>query len=262
MDSDDIPQPSLFRDLAEGRAGIGVRILVAIALGVFLAGAGLLLSYWMAAVVPYWNRAYYYAGSQRANLHTYPRDELILMMMLLAGVAWLCAVFWLFFKHSKRRALMRPIIYTLAIAGATVFLGVLADDSLRGESEYVIAGLCLIAGAIVVLLWVQAVRRLTAGRPLRHRQDQHADVRCPECGYRMVGLYESRCPECGKGYTLDELIARQDFVKQEMRMTEAPPPPVPVANAARTVEDADARQSSGPSLSRSASSGQAAANPA
>src|SRR5688572_12514531 len=227
LEPDDIPQPSLFRDLADGRAGLGVRTLVGIALAIFLVGAGLVLSYWMAAVVPYWNRAYYYAGTN-AGRAVYPRDELIAMMMLLAGVVWLCALLWLFFKHSKRRALVKPIAYTLTIIAATIFLGVLADDSLRGDSEYVIAGLCLIAGAVVVLLWVQAVRRMTAGRPLRHHQDQHADVRCPECGYRMVGLYESRCPECGKGYTLDELIARQNFVKQEMRTTVAPPPPVPV----------------------------------
>jgi DNA-directed RNA polymerase subunit RPC12/RpoP len=226
MEPDDIPQPSLFRDLAEGRAGLGVRILVAIALAIFLAGAALVLSYWMASVVPYWNRGYYYSAGNPTRA-VYPRDELILMVMLLAGVAWLIAVLWLFFKHSKRRALVRPIAYTLTIVAATIFLCVLAADSLRGDSEYVIAGLCLIAGAIIVLIWVQAIRRMTAGRPLRHHQDQHADVRCPECGYRMVGLYESRCPECGKGYTLDELIARQNFVKQEMRTTVAPPPPVP-----------------------------------
>ena len=231
--SDETPQPSLFRDLADGRAGFGVRILVAIALAVFLAGAGLVLSYWLASIVPYWNRAYYYVGTNPTRRPVSPREELILMVMLLAGVAWLCATFWLFFKHSKRRALFRPIVYTVSITAVTIFLGVLADDSLRGESEYVIAGLSLIAGAVIVLIWVQAVRRMTAGRPMRNRIDQHADVRCPECGYRMVGLYESRCPECGKGYTLDELIARQDFVKQEMRTTEAPPPPVP----ARMVED-------------------------
>jgi ribosomal protein L37E len=225
--TDETPQPSLYRDLAEGRAGIWVRILVALALAVFLTGAGLVLSYWLAAMVPYWNRAYYYQTNFGGYRGVYPREELIAMVMLLAGAVWLAAVMWLFFKHSKRRGLLRPTIYSVSIVAATVFLGILADDSLRGDSEYVIGGLALIAGGWVVLIWVQGIRRMSAGRPLLHSQDKHADVRCPECGYRMVGLYESRCPECGTGYTLDELVARQNFVKQEVRTTTAPPPPVP-----------------------------------
>jgi DNA-directed RNA polymerase subunit RPC12/RpoP len=230
--TDETPQPSLFRDLADGRAGFGVRIVVALALGVFLAGVGLVLSYWLAAVVPYWNRARYFVSSANRYPGVFPRDELIVMMMILAGVVWIGAVFWLFFKHSRRRALFRPIGYTIGIIAVTVFLGILADDSLRGESEYVIAGLSLIAGAWIVLIWVQGIRRMATGRPIRNKQDQHADVRCPECGYRMVGLYESRCPECGKGYTLDELIARQNFVKQDLRTTAPPPPPVPTEEGA------------------------------
>jgi hypothetical protein len=207
-----------------------VRILVALALAVFLAGVGLVLCYWMASVVPYWSRNYYWQqqrGAVSPYPGPYPRDELIAMVMLVAGAAWLAAVMWLFFKHSKRRGLLKPIIYTVSITAATIFLGILADDSLRGEQEYVIAGLALVAGAWVLLIWVQGIRRMMAGRPVIHSQDKHADVRCPECGYRMVGLYESRCPECGTGYTLDELVARQNFVKGEVRMTAPPPPPIP-----------------------------------
>jgi DNA-directed RNA polymerase subunit RPC12/RpoP len=227
--TDDAPQPSLFKDLAEGRAGIPVRILVAIALGVLLAGVGLVFCYWLAAIVPYWNRTYYYRTITGAVAvqGAYPRDELIAMVMLLAGALWLGAVLWLFFKHSSRRGLLKPIIVSVVILAVTIFLGILADDALRGDREYVIVGVCLIAGAAITLVWVQAVRRMTAGRPLRHHQDQHPDVRCPQCGYRMVGLYESRCPECGTAYTLDELIARQNFAEQDLRTTTAPPPPVP-----------------------------------
>ena len=235
--SDDTPQPSLYKDLAEGRAGIGVRILVALALAVFLAGAGLVLSYWLAGMVPYWNRTYYYQMNPgfRGPRGVYPRDELIAMVMLAAGAVWVAAVIWLFFKHSRRRGLLKPTIYTVSIIAATTFLGILADDSLRGDSEYVIAGLALIAGAWLVLIWVQAIRRMSSGRPLLHSQDKRTDVRCPTCGYRMVGLYESRCPECGTGYTLDELIAKQNFVKEEVRATGTiPPPPVAVSDAGRS----------------------------
>ena len=37
------------------------------------------------------------------------------------------------------------------------------------------------------------------------------DVRCPECGYSMVGLSQCNCPECGANLTIDELIRRQNY---------------------------------------------------
>jgi DNA-directed RNA polymerase subunit RPC12/RpoP len=236
--TDDAPQPSLFRDLAEGRAGIGVRVLVALALAVLLTGLGLVFSYWLASIVPYWNRAYFYSNRGTVYTSVYPRDELIVMVMLLAGCIWLGAAIWLFFKHSRRRGLIKPFIQSIVIAAVTVLLGILADGGLRGDREYVIVGVALIGGAAVTLVWVQGVRRMMSGRPLRHHQDQHADVRCPECGYRMVGLYESRCPECGTAYTLDELIAKQNFAKQELRTTAPPPPPVPASGGNASVVSA------------------------
>jgi DNA-directed RNA polymerase subunit RPC12/RpoP len=60
---------------------------------------------------------------------------------------------------------------------------------------------------------------------MRHHLDKQVDVRCPDCGYRMVGLFDTRCPECGKQYALDELLARQGFE----RPLGAVPPPIPTA---------------------------------
>jgi DNA-directed RNA polymerase subunit RPC12/RpoP len=91
----------------------------------------------------------------------------------------------------------------------------------------VIAGIVMVAVAAVMLVWVQALRQMRTGRPLRHHQDHLLDIRCPECGYRMVGLHESRCPECGRVYTLDELLARQNFARPEAVLTPPVPPPVP-----------------------------------
>jgi hypothetical protein len=54
----------------------------------------------------------------------------------------------------------------------------------------------------------------------------------------LVGLYESRCPECGTAYTLDELIAKQNFAKQELRTTAPPPPPVPASGGNASVVSA------------------------
>lgn len=95
-----------------------------------------------------------------------------------------------------------------------------------------------------MIIWVEAARRQARGVPVRDRRDGALDVRCPACGYRMVGLHESRCPECGTAYTLDELLGRQHFIAGVHRQragvaahptsptTPPPPPPAPELGSA------------------------------
>jgi len=210
MSADDAdPRPSLFRDPADGSAGWPVRLVVAIAAAVFLAGSALILSYLLAAVVPARDRGLYGAG--RPSNAVYPRDELVAFLMLAAAALWITCVVWLFFRKVHQRVLVYPGLLTSGIILAAVALGVFVDNTLRGDRELIEVGIGLIAGASVLVIWLQAVRNLRRQRPLRNRIDNLPDVRCPQCGYRMVGLHESRCPECGQIYTLDELIARQNF---------------------------------------------------
>jgi hypothetical protein len=104
------------------------------------------------------------------------------------------------------------------------------EENLPGDSELVVMGLVLLAGAGILLIWVQAFRRRgPRWRALHNPQDGLPDVRCPSCGYRMVGLTESRCPECGTTYTLDELLARQEFGPAQ-----APAPTQPAQPALRS----------------------------
>ena len=241
VDADtDAPPPSLWRDLAEGRAGWFVRLLVCIAVGIFLVGGAMMASYMLAGLVPGLNRRFYnYMGAGRGVVlvsrpGVYPKEGLIATMMLLAAALWIGSIVWLFFRGARQGALVRPILMTLGIIVATVSTGALADSTLRGDQELVIIGVSLVGAAAVLILWVQAIREMRSGRPLRNRQDQLLDIRCPECGYRMVGLHESRCPECGQAYTLDELLSRQDFARPTgsrpvTNVIPPPPPPIPVA---------------------------------
>ncbi|HEY7115863.1 MAG TPA: hypothetical protein VH475_04725 [Tepidisphaeraceae bacterium] len=225
--SDAPPDPSLFRDLADGTAGVAVRIVVAIAAGIFYAGAALAGSYLLAMAVPAWNRWQAFNPN-----YVGPRDELILVLALLAGAAWLATLAWLFLGRNRRRGLLGPALKTLIIAVVAIILGVALGSSLSGDVGFIIVGLIFLAIGPILLVWVQGIRAARRGRPLRNRADDLPDLRCPECGYRMVGLHESRCPECGRLYTLDELVARQNFARplsgdgNPAIHTTPPPPPV------------------------------------
>jgi hypothetical protein len=225
QDADEQDVPSLWQDLVQGRAGVGVRIVIAVVALVVYIGLALIGSYFFAALFPRWSRNYF--GNYGSVRYVRPSDGLVAAMIALAGVSWLATVLWLFLSRSRRRASVSPVLQTTGVTVAAVILSVMADDSLRGASELVIAGIIMIAIAVVILIWTQAIRRGNRGRPLRNRQDQLPDLRCPECGYRMVGLTESRCPECGTGYTLDELVAKQGFARPARTAPSTVPPPPP-----------------------------------
>lgn len=198
------PPPSLWRDLASGSAGWGVRLLANLALAVALGGLVPILAYFLAATNRGWNR-YAYAAAVS------PRDELLGFLFAAAGAAFLAGTAWLWSRSGRRRALLRPVTVSIAIVGATAGLSVLAAARLRGDSELVVVGLLALGGAALIVVWLDAHRRRPRWRALHDQHDGLPDVRCPACDYRMVGLTESRCPECGTGYTLDELIAKQGF---------------------------------------------------
>jgi hypothetical protein len=222
---------SLWQALRDGTSGPGVRTVVALAAGVFLAGAALVAAYVLAAFIPGWNRPLYNSMSPGRAIPVrpsgvHPRESVVAGLMLLAGAAWMACILWLFFRGARQRPLARPVLITMAIIAVTFGMGIMVDSSLRGDQELVIAGIVMVAIAAVMIVWLQAIVRVRTGRPLRNRQDQLPDIRCPQCGYRMVGLHESRCPECGKAYTLDELLSQQNFARPQAP-TPPPVPPVP-----------------------------------
>jgi hypothetical protein len=226
----DEPAPApLWRELVDGTAGWGVRLLVTLALAAAMGGMVPILAYFLAALNRDWR--YSYSGNS-----VYPRDELLVFLAVVAAGGFLAASAWLWSRTGRRRAVFMPVVLTIAVAFVTVVLAVVADDNLRGASELVVGGLIALGGASLILIWVQAFRRRgPRWRPLRDRGDGLPDVRCPSCNYRMVGLTESRCPECGTAYTLDELIARQGFAPVSPK---PPAPPDVAANVHAALESA------------------------
>jgi hypothetical protein len=201
--------PSLWRELVDGSAGPVVRAGVSLALAPLLAGAALIGSYILAGLVPAW--AYNWNGRFS------PTDELVGCMMALASLAYVAGLLWLWTRSRyKLHEFWKAGLRTMAVALVTTVLGaMLANiDFLRSSFDVLMMALLCFAITLVILTWVQAGRRFVRGRPLYNPADGAIDLRCPSCGYRMVGLRESRCPECGSAYTLDELVARQEFLNR------------------------------------------------
>jgi hypothetical protein len=193
-----------------------VRTVVSLALGGVFAAGALVLSFLLAAVVPAWSDSYRRGPS--------PTDELVATMLALTSLLYIGALVWIWTRNPRnpRHEFWRALWMTVLVAATVVVLGFFIDnsDTFRGAFDVLISALLCLGGAAVLLIWLQAVRRFARGRPLRD-PDGLLDVRCPTCGYRMVGLHESRCPECGTAYTLDDLLSRQEFVTKRDRASSA-----------------------------------------
>ena len=196
---------SLWRELVDGSVSVWVRVLINLALAALAGGLAFLLSFVLAAVVPPFR--YRWAYGLR------PTDELMVGVFVLCGLGFLGASVWLWSRRSRHQALLRPTLWTMGIGTATTVLCVVAVDTFHGAEHIVLFGLVRLAGGWVMLIWTNAWYQMSRGRPMRNAGDGLPDIRCPKCGYRMVGLRECRCPECGGSYTLDELLASQDFAR-------------------------------------------------
>jgi hypothetical protein len=202
---------SAWRELADGSAGGGVRLMVSLAVGLFLTGGCLILLFMLAALVPQWNRA-------RSQGYVVPDDVAMAAVFILGGGVYLVVNAWLWTRtnrHTNRRS--NSIVYasllTVAIAAIATVAGLIADEGLRGGQELVTSGIVLLASSVTVLIWLVAIRQFFSRQDFRNSEDGVPDVRCPNCSYRMARLHESRCPECGTLYTLDQLLAKQDFAR-------------------------------------------------
>ena len=214
--------PPLWREVADGSAGAGVRAVVSVALAPLLAGVACFASFVLAGVAP--------SGSSRGRSNVSPSDELVGCMLGLAAAAYLAALAWIWTRGRLRAlALWRAGVLTLAGIALAIVLCVAIDDSqqLRGSQEVLIGAVVCLFGGALILLWLQSVRAFLRGKPTHDPADGALDVRCPSCGYRMVGLRETRCPECGTAYTIDELLGQQEFLVRARLAQSAPPPASP-----------------------------------
>jgi hypothetical protein len=208
--------PPLWRELIDGTAGPVVRVAVCLALAPLFVGLGLVASFVLAGMLPGQMRPY---G---------PNDDVVGVVLVVCTFLYLAAVAWVWTRQRRRhKTLWKAVAYTGCVIAATILIGGLIDATFRRAGEILIIAVVFLAIGAVLLIWTHAVRSYVRYRPPTYSPDGLLDVKCPTCGYRMVGLHESRCPECGTGYTLDGLLAQQSFMaRSQLR------PVQPMMNAA------------------------------
>jgi hypothetical protein len=195
------PTPPLWRELIEGTAGPVVKVAVCLAMAPLFVGLGLVASFVLAGMLP---------GGMRSRG---PDDDIVAVVLIVCAFLYLAALAWVWTRQRRRhKALWKAMAYTGCVIAGTILLGALVDATLRRAGEILVVALVFLGIAAVLLIWTHALRSYVRYRPPTHSPDGLLDVRCPTCGYRMVGLHESRCPECGTGYTLDGLLAQQAFM--------------------------------------------------
>src|SRR5438552_10232204 len=70
---------------------------------------------------------------------------------------------------------------------------------------------------------------------LRRRRRRGFDrIRCPDCGYCLVGLPSPRCPECGRAFTPEEL----GVSASDLQISPPSSTPLPTANRHQRLRDA------------------------
>ena len=188
---------SIWRDLRAPEPNLVVRASVSLMAGLVLA-AVTVLGLWA------------WAHLIRSPGH-WIRDEELAVAALAGSTCWFAALIGIWRPMQKGRAFVLPSIVTLAI-GVGVIAGSIAIDVLLRvrDEEVLMFSLALVGGAALILTWLPTARRLLRGRPVLGA-DHQVRVRCPTCGYSLIGLRDLRCPECGTTFTIDELIRAQGY---------------------------------------------------
>lgn len=183
-------QRSMVADLRSGRAGWPIR------LGLSLAAAAVIMATCMLVL-----GLIDHAG--------HVQEEHIATAFALGGAGWCVALVWLWAAHRKWARVLRTIFALIAIWVVTIPLCVLITRVTRAEEFFIGAFIVMAIGLSIGLVAVSIYRGL-GGKAMVERTGE-VRVKCPDCGYSMVGLESCTCPECGRGFTIDQLIAAQDY---------------------------------------------------
>lgn len=183
--------PSLWTDLLNGRLSAFGRI----AMSVCTFGGALVAALLVVGLISQ-------AGGR-------VREETVALVLMVAGLAWLLTLAWLWMGHAVLGPLLRCAFALGAIWFVAILLAVIAASQLRNDEVWIAA--CVIGGlTATVLLFASMMYGRLRGRPVIGRSGR-VNVACPQCGYSLVGKTDCTCPECGTEYTLDQLIAAQDY---------------------------------------------------
>ena len=197
----DDDSPSLWADLWNGRLATFGRV----ALSVAGFGAALVAALVIIGIM----------SQAGGRVH----EEMVALVLVVCGLAWLLWLAYLWFGHAVLGPVLRGLFAFGAIWFVAILLAVIAESQMRDEEVWIAA--CMIGGlTATALLIASTVYRRLRGRSIVSRLG-HVNVTCPQCGYSLVGKTDCTCPECGMQYTLDQIIALQDY---EALRHEAPPP--------------------------------------
>jgi len=141
------------------------------------------------------------------------------------GVAWTlgvisllaaAAIWSLVWRRRERRpgsrdvrGVVKPLLLSLLAAALTLSAAFAVRTARLDEGQVLILAVLLTGAALVLAIWLPlAIRDQTTAIV---GPDNIVNVRCPQCGYSLVGLTELRCPECGTRFTIDGLIREQGY---------------------------------------------------
>lgn len=182
--------PSLWTDLRHGKLTTFGRII----LSVTGFGAALVLCLVSIAVV---------SPNRRVP------EELVATVLGLGGLLWVLLLTYLWFGHSILGPLLRGVFVIGAIWFLTIILAVFIGARLPNNELWI--GAFVISGITATVLFIASmIYSGVRGQAIRTQAGQ-VNVQCPECGYSFVGKMDCTCPECGRQYTVDELIAAQNY---------------------------------------------------
>lgn len=143
------------------------------------------------------------------------------LVLVVAGLAWLLLLSWLWLGHAVLGPLLRGAFALGAIWFVAILLAVIAESRMRHEEVWIAA--CMFGGlTATTLLIASLLYRRMRGRSIVGRSGC-VNVSCPQCGYSLVGKTDCTCPECGMQYTLDQLIALQDYDALRREPASTPP---------------------------------------
>ena len=233
LSDDSGAQPLLWRDLRSGQVGLAPRLALSVIAALVLAALAMLVLGIIEVVIEPVARTYTFGGGVRTYAHTPIRDEHVVVALSVAAVLWFVCLLKIWATYGRFRNVLRCIFVVLAIWAVVIPLCVAIDLAVGYSGELLIVGcvLCAIGGSILVI--TMTAYRAYRGKMMYTPQGE-LNLNCPSCGYSMVGLEQSRCPECGTGYTLDELIQRQNYGGLDAQGSENSSPPT--ATSARVVD--------------------------
>ena len=139
-----------------------------------------------------------------------------------AAAGWCLGLVFVWATYRRFRRVLRTIFALLGLWAICVPTAFFVGEHIRRGEEFVIVAIML-AGVSGTFILITTISYRRVGRTVFNRAGE-IDVRCPDCGYSLVGLSGCQCPECGTVFTLDALIEAQDYVKTYTPPSAALPP--------------------------------------